>query len=310
MRLLAVGTLAFDNVETPFGARENVLGGSAAYVAVAASYFCPVRIVAVVGEDFPKEHLDFLAGRGVDTAGVTRSAGRTFRWAGRYSENLNDRVTLETQLNVLAAFKPDLPESYRDSELVVLGNIDPELQLRVLSQERKPRLVAGDTMNYWIENPQYRPKLEKALEKLDVLCINDGEARLLSGEPNLVKAASIVRRMGPKALVIKRGEHGATIFTEGGIFAAPAFPLEEVRDPTGAGDAFMGGMMGFLAKKGRTDHGSLKQAVVMGSVLASFAVEDFSLDRFRLLGREEVRKRFAAYESLTKFEAEGAELWE
>lgn len=309
MRVLVVGTLAFDSVKTPFGERDEVLGGSAAFVAISASYFCPVRIVAVVGDDFPREHLDFLASRGVDTGGVTTLPGRTFRWAGRYSENLNDRTTLDTQLNVLAQFRPDLPASFRDTEYVVLGNIDPELQLHVLDQVKHPRLVAGDTMNYWIEAPQYRAKLEKALKRLDVLCVNDGEARLLAGEHNLVKAASMILRMGPKALVIKRGEHGATVFTPSGVFVAPAYPLEEVRDPTGAGDAFAGGMMGYLAKKGAVDDQSLRQAVVMGSVLASFVCEDFSLDRFRTLDVKELGARYRAYKLLTTFSAEEVELW-
>jgi sugar/nucleoside kinase (ribokinase family) len=309
MNVLAVGTLAFDSVETPFGARRDVLGGSVSYVAIAAAYFCPVRVVGVVGKDFPSHYLDFLRSRGVDTSGVSVLEGKTFRWSGRYSENLNERETLETQLNVLAEFRPELPASFRDSELVVLGNIDPELQIRVLDQVHRPRLVACDTMNYWIEAPQYRGKLEQALKRVDILSINDSEARLLAGEYNLVKAAALVRRMGPKSLVVKRGEHGALLFSQDGIFAAPAFPLEEVRDPTGAGDAFAGGMIGLLAKKGATHLGALKQAVVMGTVLASFAVEDFSLDRFRTLTPRDISARFRAYQLLTSFEADGAELW-
>jgi len=309
MNLLAVGTLAFDSVTTPFGERRDVLGGSASFLSTAASYFCPVRMVGVIGEDFPREHLEFFRDRRIDTSGVLAIPGKTFRWRGRYDENLNVAHTLETQLNVLAEFEPKLPEVFRDSRFVVLGNIDPALQIKVLDQIRKPRLVACDTMNYWIEAPQYRTKLGEALARVDVLCINDGEARLLSGEYNLVKAAQMIRRMGPKSLVVKRGEHGALLFTEQGVFAAPAFPLEVVRDPTGAGDSFAGGMMGYLAKKDALDAASLRQAVVMGSVLASFAVEDFSLDRLRTLTRDEIGLRFAQYKTLTHFEAEGVSLW-
>lgn len=309
MDLLAVGTLAFDSVQTPFGERRDILGGSAAYLATAASYFCPVRMVGVVGADFPSEHLDGFRARGIDIAGVTALPGKTFRWRGRYDENLNVAHTLETQLNVLADFRPDLPETYRGSEFVVLGNIDPDLQIRVLDQMEHPRLVTCDTMNYWIEAPQYRAKLERALARVDVLCINDGEARLLSGEYNLVKAAPKIRALGPKRLIVKRGEHGAILFSENGIFAAPAFPLETVRDPTGAGDSFAGGLMGFLARTGRVEPNALKQAVVMGSVLASFAVEDFSLDRFQTLTPDDIRFRFHAYRALTAFESQGVELW-
>lgn len=309
MDVLAVGTLAFDSVETPFGERRDILGGSASYLATAASYFAKVGMVGVVGHDFPREHLAFFAERGIDTAGVATLPGKTFRWRGRYDENLNVAHTLETQLNVLAAFRPELPAAYRKAQFVVLGNIDPELQTSVLDQVQRPRLVACDTMNYWIEAPQHRVKLEAALKRVDLLCINDGEARLLAGEYNLVKAATKIRAMGPQNLVIKRGEHGAILFTDGSVFAAPAFPLEIVRDPTGAGDSFAGGMMGFLARKGRTDPGSLRQAVVMGSVLASFVVEDFSLDRLRRLTHDEIRLRFREYRALTTFESEGAGLW-
>ena len=309
MSILVVGTLAFDSVQTPMGERRDVLGGSASFLATAASYFGPVFMVGVIGADFPSEHMKFFASRGIDTSGVSVLSGKTFRWRGRYDENLNVAHTLETQLNVLAQFHPELPPSFRDAEFVVLGNIDPEQQLRVLEQIKRPRLVAGDTMNYWIQEPEYRRKLEQALRKVDVFCINDAETRLLAGEYNLVKAAASVRGMGPKILIVKRGEHGALLFTPTGVFAAPAFPLEVVRDPTGAGDSFAGGMVGYLAKKGATDDRSLRQAVVMGSVLASFAVEDFSLDRFRTLERHEITRRFREYKDLTNFDIDGTEQW-
>jgi len=309
MNLLAVGTLAFDSVQTPYGKRDDVLGGSASFVSVAASYFCNVRMVGVIGADFPKAHLDFFHSRHIDTSGVSVLEGKTFRWRGRYEQNLNVAHTLETQLNVLSEFRPELPPNYRDSELVFLGNIDPDLQISVLEQIKAPRFVACDTMNYWIESERYRPRLHKALERVDLLCINDGEARLLSGEQNLVKAAILIRKLGPKNLVVKRGEHGALLFTPDGIFAVPAFPLEHVVDPTGAGDSFAGGLMGLLAQKGTFDSKTLRQAMVMGSVLASFAVEDFSLDRVRRLTTAEISERFGQYKLLTEFSAEDALAW-
>jgi sugar/nucleoside kinase (ribokinase family) len=307
MSLLAVGTLAFDSVETPFGIRDGVLGGSASFLSVAASYFCPVRMLGVIGADFPPEHLAFFKSRSIDTSGVTVLEGKTFRWRGRYDANLNVAHTLETQLNVLSDFHPELPDTYRDSEYVVLGNIDPDLQIRVLDQLRKPRMVTCDTMNYWID--KHRNRLATALKRADLLCINDGEARLLSGEDNLVKAAQTIRRLGPKNLVIKRGEHGAMLFSDQGMFSAPGFPLEQVLDPTGAGDSFAGGMMGLLARKGSIDLASIKQAIIMGSVIASYAVQDFSIDRLRRLTPEEIRVRFAEYKALTDFETEGAMVW-
>ena len=309
MNLLAVGTLAFDSVETPFGMRDDVLGGSASFTSVAASYFCPVRMVGVIGADFPRQHLDFFRSRSIDTTGIAVLTGRTFRWRGRYEQNLNVAHTVETQLNVLSEFKPELPAAYCDSEYVFLGNIDPELQSRVLDQVRAPRFVACDTMNYWIESNRYRTKLQLALKRVHLLCINDAEARALSGEYNLVRAAQAIRRMGPKHLVVKRGEHGAMLFSEEGVFAAPAYPLEQVLDPTGAGDSFAGGLMGLLARRRTTDTASLRQAVVMGSVIASFAVEDFSLDRLRRLTTVEIHERFAKYKVLTQFDSEGAIGW-
>ncbi|MBN1960657.1 MAG: sugar kinase [Deltaproteobacteria bacterium] len=301
MEILVVGTLAIDSVQTPFGLQEEILGGSASYFATAASYFSQVGIVGVIGHDFPQEHLTFFKSRNIDTTGICTLDGKTFRWSGRYDDNLNIAHTLETQLNVLAQFRPELPPNYRDAEYILLGNIDPALQLMVLEQINNPRLVVCDSMNYWIQNPQYRKQLEQVLPHVNVLCINDAETRLLANEYNLVKAAKIIRNMGPRTLIVKRGEYGALLFDQDNIFAAPAFPLEEVRDPTGAGDSFAGGMIGFLAKNQEINANILRQAVAMGSVIASFAVEDFSLERFKRLNLDEINKRFADYKKLTVF---------
>lgn len=302
MSLLVVGSIAFDSVETPHGKRDEVLGGSASFLGMAASYYGPVRMVGVVGEDFPEHYLTLFRSRHIDTTGVYQSPGKTFRWRGRYAGDLNTAHTLETQLNVLKTFRPELPSNYRDSRFVVLGNLTPEVQMEVLEQLHNPELVACDTMNYWIENSNQA--LRRTLQRVDVLSINDGEARLLSGEHNLVKAAQGVLRMGPKKLIIKRGEHGAYLFTQDGIFAAPGYPLEAVMDPTGAGDSFAGGMMGYLNRLQRHDDAALRQAVIMGSVLASFAVEDFSIGRFETLTQDGIQERFRRFKTLTHFEAD------
>ncbi len=308
MSLLVVGTLALDSVETPFTRRHDQLGGSAAFCAVAASYLAPVRVVGVVGADFPADHLAFLRARGIDTEGVELAPGRSFRWHGRYEYDLNVRHTVETQLNVLSAFMPRLPPSYLDTKIVALGNFDPALQLAVLDQLKAPQLIACDTMNFWIERE--RDALLRTLTRVHILSVNDSEARQLSGEYSLIKAARAIHQMGPRSVVIKRGEHGAMVFAPEGIFTVPAYPLELVRDPTGAGDAFAGGMMGFLTR--RTEHpaAALRQSAVMGSVMASFAVEDFSIDRLRALTRDEIRLRFSEFKALTHFEADGALIWE
>ncbi len=300
MSLLVVGSVAFDSVKTPFGEAEEVLGGSATYFSTAASYFTEVSLVAVVGEDFPEEHLNFLKGRGINIDGIERSSGRTFRWKGEYSYQLNEAKTLETQLNVFESFHPDLPESYRDLPVVFLANIDPNLQLEVLKQVKKPKLTACDTMNFWIEG-----KLDALIETLasvDILIINDGEARELAQEVNLVKAAKKIMAYGPGILVVKQGEYGALMFNGDTIFSAPAFPLEEVFDPTGAGDSFAGGFMGHLATCNEIDDAAIRQAVVYGSTMASFNVEAFSLDRMRALKQEEIKSRFQAFKALTSFE--------
>jgi sugar/nucleoside kinase (ribokinase family) len=300
MSLLAVGSVALDSLETPFGRREDVLGGSASYFSVCASFFGPVRMVAVVGEDFPEEHVRFFASRGVDLAGLVRQPGRTFRWKGRYEFDLNTAHTLDTQLNVFAQFRPELPAHYRDSEYVFLGNIDPDLQRNVLDQVRAPRFVACDTMNFWISSK--RESLLKTLKRVDLLFVNDAEARQLAEEHNVVKAARRILSFGPRAVVVKRGEYGALFFSGDEVFAASAYPLPTVFDPTGAGDSFAGGFMGYVARQRREDHGTLRRAIVLGSVLASFTVEQFSLERLRTLGPEEIRGRFTEARQLAHFD--------
>lgn len=301
MSLLVVGSVAFDSVKTPFGEVEEVLGGSATYFATSASYFTDVRMVAVVGEDFPESHLQFLKERGIDTDGVERQPGRTFRWRGEYGFHLNEAKTLETQLNVFETFHPRLPATYSDSPFVFLANIDPELQLDVLRQVKSPKLVACDTMNYWIEGK--RSALLEILKEVDLLMINDGEARELAKEFNLVAVARKILALGPKILVIKRGEYGALMFNGQTMFAAPAFPLESIFDPTGAGDSFAGGFMGYLSKNGEVNDVTIRQAIIYGSVMASFNVEAFSLDRLRSLKADEITSRYKAFKALTFFES-------
>lgn len=300
MSLLVVGSVAFDSVKTPFGEAKEVLGGSATYFSTAASYFTEVKLVAVVGDDFPESHLTFLQQKGVDFEGLERRSGRTFRWRGEYGYQLNEAKTLDTQLNVFESFRPKLPSSYRDASVVFLANIDPELQLDVLKQVRQPKLVACDTMNFWIAGK--RDALIKTLGEVDILIINDGEARELAGEFNLVKVAKKILSFGPKILIIKRGEYGALMFNGQTTFAAPALPLENVFDPTGAGDSFAGGFMGYLSQNGTMNEAALRQAVIYGSVMASFNVEAFSLDRMRTLTREEINARYQEFKSLTFFE--------
>jgi len=300
MSLLAVGSVALDSVETPFGRREEVLGGSASFFSVCASFFGPVRLVAVVGEDFPEQHVQFLAGRGIDLAGLSRRPGRTFRWKGRYEFDLNQAHTLDTQLNVFADFRPDLPAAFRDSRYVFLGNIDPELQGQVLDQVREPRFVAADTMNFWITSK--REALLRTLRRVDMLFVNDAEARQLAGEHNMVKAARRIQSHGPRAVVIKRGEYGALFFSGDHVFASSAYPLPAVFDPTGAGDSFAGGFMGYLARSGREDADVMRRAMVLGGVLASFSVEQFSLDRLRQLATGEILARYAEFRRLSHFD--------
>jgi sugar/nucleoside kinase (ribokinase family) len=301
MSVLAVGSMALDSVETPFGVREDVLGGSASFFSTAASFFTPVQLVAVVGDDFPEEHVAFLRSRGVDLTGLTRAGGKTFRWKGRYGFDLNEAHTLDTQLNVFGAFNPELPAALRRPDLLFLGNIHPDLQLRVLEQmEARPRLVAMDTMNFWINGA--RDRLLDVIRKVDLVFINDAEVRQLSGEHNVVKAARAVLKLGPSRIAVKRGEYGALLFDRDHVFAAPAYPLEDVFDPTGAGDSFAGGFMGYVARSGGDGPAALRQACIAGSTLASFCVERFSLDRFRELTTREIEDRLAAFKALTWFE--------
>lgn len=299
MGIVVVGTVAFDTVETPFGRGENVLGGSATYFSTSASFFTDVSLVAVVGEDFPEEHVRFLQSRDINTDGLQRIPGKTFHWTGRYGYDLNEAQTLDTQLNVLMEFRPDLPQSYRDAEYLFLANIDPDLQMEVLEQVRSPRLVACDTMNFWISS---KPEaLRKVLQKVDIVVINEGEARQFTGEANLVKAARRIIDLGCKRLVVKRGEYGVLMFTADSVFAAPAWPLEEVFDPTGAGDTFAGGFMGYLANTGDLSEDGIRQAIVFGSVMASFNVEDFSLERMKHLEYGEIEARYKSFKALTSF---------
>lgn len=299
MSILVVGTVAFDSIETPSGFAERVLGGSASYFAMAASFFSPVKIVGVIGQDFPEEYLEIFSRRGVDLEGLRREKGATFHWRGRYHEDLNVRDTVELHLNVLSGFSPRLPESYRDAEYVFLGNIDPGMQMEVLNQLKRMRLVACDTMDHWIQGSA--GELRKVLEKVEMLIINDSEAKLLSGEHNIVRAARSILKMGPRVVLIKRGEYGVLQFSDSSIFATPAYPLEEVFDPTGAGDSFAGGFLGHLARARDHSQGELRRAIVYGSVVASFTVEDFGLKRLTTLSLAEIEERYRRFIDLTDF---------
>ena len=300
MSLLVVGSMAFDAIETPFGKVERTLGGAASYFALAASYFAPVRVVAIVGEDFTEKERAVFHGRKIELSGVEHAAGKSFFWAGRYSQNMNERTTLATELNVFADFRPTLPDAYGDSSYIFLGNIDPTLQRSVLKQVRgKPKVIGLDTMNYWIERTP--AELRDTLKHTQVLMINDDETRQLTGEHNLLRAAKHVFQMGPKTLVIKRGEHGALMVHDHFIFSVPAFPLEEVHDPTGAGDSFAGGFMGYLAGAGRVTEEALRRAMVYGSVMGSFAVERFGVERLAQLKKSEIKKRAHLFSKLTAF---------
>jgi sugar/nucleoside kinase (ribokinase family) len=300
MSLLVVGSVALDSIETPFGTAHDALGGSGTYFSAAASLFCRVQLVGVIGSDFPEQELGFLQERGVDLTGVERAAGESFRWAGRYSYDLNSRETLETRLGVFADFQPKIPGSFGDAEWIFLGNIDPVLQLDVLDQVRRPRFVAADTMNFWISGK--RDDLLRMLERVDVLLVNDSEARELSGDHNLLRAARWIQERGPAMVVVKKGEHGAILFTRDFAFFAPGYPLEEVFDPTGAGDAFAGGFVGYLARAGSTEPEELRRAMIYGSAMGSFAVEKFGLQRFHDLTSREVHERVRQFREMTAFE--------
>jgi sugar/nucleoside kinase (ribokinase family) len=305
MSVVVVGSVAYDGVETPHGRVERMLGGAATYISLAASYFTKTRLVGIVGDDFAAEDTELLASRGIDLEGLERVPGKTFFWAGKYSDDMNDRTTLVTDLNVFADFNPKLPESYRSSPYLLLGNIQPALQRSVKTQMNGLRLAGGDTMNFWIQD--YRDELLATIREWDFLLINDSEARMLSGELNLRKAASKILAMGPHTLVIKRGEYGAILFREDSCFMVPGYLLEEVFDPTGAGDCFAGGFIGYLAEQGfdldagHIGRGDLSRAVIYGSVLGSFCCERFGVERFRSLTRADIDARFQEFRALTAF---------
>jgi sugar/nucleoside kinase (ribokinase family) len=302
MSLLVVGSVALDSVETPFGKADLVLGGSATFFSASASNLTPVQVVGVVGDDYPVDKLEPLKKRGVDFAGLERATGSSFRWRGRYRHDLNVAETLETHLGVFSHFSPKIPPQFRKAPYVFLGNIDPRLQLDVLNQVEKPKLVACDTMNFWIESR--RPDLVKLLERVDCIMLNDGEARQLTDHNNLVKAAKWIMAKGPSLVIIKKGEHGAFMFTKDTVFFAPAYPLEEVFDPTGAGDSFAGGFMGYIARSGNTSPEALRRAVIFGSAMGSFAVEKFSIERLLSVDLKQLAARVAEFKKLVAFEEE------
>ena len=300
MSILCVGSVALASVETPFGKADRVLGGSAVFFTAAASLFSPVQVVGVVGEDYPLDELDFLKARGADLSGIEQRAGESFFWAGRYHFDLNTRDTLETRLGVFADFQPKIPDSFRDARYVFLGNIDPVLQLEVLDQVESPDVVACDTMNYWISGS--RDALIELLGRVRILLVNEEEVRQLAGEPNLLKAARWVQERGPEMVVVKKGEHGAILFADHWLFFVPGFPLEEVFDPTGAGDGFAGGFLGYLARAGSLTPYDLRRAMVYGSVMGSYVVEEFSVRRLIDLPLADIERRVEEFREITAFE--------
>jgi len=302
MSVLVVGSIAIDTVKTPVEERSHLLGGSASYAALAASFFSPVRLVGIVGDDFPKSEFDFWRSRKINTQGVRRVNGKTFRWSGEYSWDLNTRQTRSIDLNVFKDFKPVVPETYRQTDFVLLANIAPSLQTHVLEQMKRPRFVVADTMDLWIETA--RPDLDSLLRRVDLLILNDSEAREMTKETSLIKAGRRIQKMGPAHVAIKKGEHGALLFGEGDqFFSCGAYPLEDIRDPTGAGDTFAGGMAGYLAGTVKKVHfNDLRKAMIYGSVLASFCVEAFSLERLRNLSVEEITKRYETFKLMSQFE--------
>lgn len=299
MSILVVGSVAFDSVKTPFGKEDKILGGSATFFSLAASFFTKVNVVATVGEDFPRKYIDMLRGCGIGLDGLTVSKGKTFHWKGYYDFDLNTAHTISTHLNVFKDFNPIIPENLRNSKIVFLANIDPDLQLRVLKQMKCPKLVAMDTMNYWISSKS--KSLKKILHNVDIFLLNDAEARQFSGESNLIKAAQSVIACGPKAVIIKRGEYGVSYFSKHSHFVAPAYLLESIYDPTGAGDTFAGGLMGYLCRGGNINESSIRKGIIYGSVLASFTVEDFSVNRLRRIKMKDIRARYEHFKKITRF---------
>lgn len=297
MSITVVGTVAFDDVESPFGKIENGLGGSATHFSASASFFTSLNLVAVVGGDFPAKHIDFLKSRNINLEGLkVVKDGKTFKWVGKYGNDLNDAQTIETQLNVIDNYKPEIPQSYKDSDVLFLANIDPDQQIRVIQESGKPKLIALDTMNLWLDIK--RDSLVRAIEMVDLITVNDNEARILTGKNNVVEAAEYIESMGPKIVVIKRGEYGALLFYKGEVFSAPAMPLKEVCDPTGAGDSFAGGMMGYLDGCKEISFENLKTAVICGSVMASYNVEKFSCDRLKEINKNDIMTRFSEFKKL------------
>lgn len=301
-KILSIGTMAFDSIVTPFGKEPKILGGSVNYFSISASYFCPIQCVSVVGKDFPVEHLKYMQQKGIDTEGIQQTSGDTFFWEGSYGFDLNEAKTLATHLNVLQSFDPVIPESYRDTPFVFLGNIAPPLQHRVLDQMRTPKFVALDTMNFWIEGQ--RDSLLAVIARVNALIINEGELRQLTKEHNIVKAAQFIRSVGPQILIVKRGEYGALLFDHGDVFSSPGLPLAEVKDPTGAGDTFAGGFMGYLASKTpfTLSRSVLRQALVHGGVMASFTVQNFGPKEIMGLNREMIQERYQRFIELTNFQ--------
>lgn len=299
MSILVVGSVAIDSVKTPFGTRKEALGGSATYFSVAASFFNKINIVATVGEDFPKKYINLFKNRGIGTEGLHIAKGKTFRWEGRYDFDLNTAHTIATHLNVFQNFKPEVPKDLKNSKFVFLANIDPELQYNVLKQVTHPKLVACDSMNYWLEHK--KKEFERLLDKVDILLLNDSEARQFTGEPNLMRAARLIVDFGPKAVIIKKGEHGVIYFSKDSHFIAPAYLLETVYDPTGAGDTFAGGMMGYLSTVGKVDEANIRKSLIYGSILASFAVEDFSVDRMLEISMDDINSRYDHFKKITRF---------
>jgi len=299
MSILVVGSVALDSIETPFGKKKEILGGSATFFSISASFFDKVNIIATVGEDFPRKYLALLKNKGIDATGITVSKGKTFRWEGLYEYDMNVAHTLATHLNVFQNFAPKIPASLRNSSVLFLANIDPDLQDSVLKQVNRPKLIACDSMNHWITNK--KKSLEKFLHKVDIFLLNDAEARQFSGEANLMKAAKAIVSKGPKSVVIKKGEHGVIYYSKRGHFVAPAYPLENVYDPTGAGDTFAGGLIGYLSKAGRINDTVIRKSMVYGSIMASFAVEDFSVNRLLGVKLPDINKRYSDFKKLTRF---------
>lgn len=300
MSILVVGSVAIDSIKTPFGVRDEALGGSGTYFSMAASFFSKVDIIATVGEDFPAKYIKLFENRGIGTEGLhVVKGGKTFRWKGEYRQDLNTAHTIYTHLNVFQDFKPEIPKDLKNTEYVFLANIDPVLQLSVLKQMKRPKLVACDSMNYWLENK--KADFVKLMDKIDILLLNEGEAKMFTGESNLMKAARLIVAMGPKAVVIKKGEHGVIYFSKDSYFVAPAYLLESLCDPTGAGDTFAGGMMGYLSKAGKITDSAIRNSIVYGSIMASFAVQDFSVNKLLEIKMKDVKARFDHFKKITRF---------